>query len=443
MSDTIKNVMTVKQTLKCGLHSPEKWQEDYNGYDADDMSNLPNYAPVGVYTVDEYPACPDNWEHGSDIAGSYFASLAEDGALWLDFNGCFDHTHDVAVVLSVQGINPITGQTMVGDNPLRMEQYHKTCPIHGTEFKQDYLCEDCGFKWPGQNYLSTTGTPFGMLWLDGFRTPDGKVRQYIISAEKMRGIAAQVMEKRGEDSEDRVFAIGVAFYISKDKKPDMPKLERKDPQELGFIGNVGIGSTTNPMFFSPMHTPGGWSGGKKKYGSSNSGGFIGFSSVSKSSSNSNSSSTGGGSDAIRASSVSIPDSHDGDAVSHSCDIELTSGSLEIDSFDGGDMMSLDGAMQYAATDITILTGADARAKRPEMYETVTPVTPVKKLEVGAGALVSQRVYDDPKNLKKYWEETPAGMIYINYCDEETLKKILDGGKKATKKDGFLDGVQVG
>ena len=45
--------------------------------------------------------------------------------------------------------------------------------------------------------------------------------------------------------------------------------------------------------------------------------------------------------------------------------------------------------------------------------------------------------------KKYWEETPAGMIYINYCDEETLKKILDGGKKATKKDGFMDEIQVG
>jgi hypothetical protein len=74
---------------------------------------------------------------------------------------------------------------------------------------------------------------------------------------------------------------------------------------------------------------------------------------------------------------------------------------------------------------------------------VETVTPVKKLEVGAGALVSQRIYDDPKNLKKYWEETPAGMIYINYCDEVTLKKILDGGKKATKKDGFMDGVQVG
>ena len=25
-----------------------------------------------------------------------------------------------------------------------MEQYHKTCPVHGTEFKQDYFCEDCG-----------------------------------------------------------------------------------------------------------------------------------------------------------------------------------------------------------------------------------------------------------------------------------------------------------
>jgi len=125
----MNNTMKVKQTLVCGLHSPEKWQEDYNGYDADDKHNLPNGNPINIHAVDEYPACPDNWEHGSDIAGSFFAGLHEDWALWLDFNECFNHTHDVAVVLSVQGINPITGQTMVGDNPLRMEQYHRELPL--------------------------------------------------------------------------------------------------------------------------------------------------------------------------------------------------------------------------------------------------------------------------------------------------------------------------
>jgi len=400
------NVMTVKQTLTCGLHSPEKWQEDYNGCDKD-AGELPNYAPVKVYTVDEYPACPDNWEHGSDIAGSYFTGLDEDGALWIDFNDCFDHTHDVAVVLSVQGINPITGQTMIGDNPLRMEQYHTTCPIHGTEFKQDYFCEDCGFSWPGQNYLSTTGTPFQLLWLDGFRTPDGNVRQYIITAEKMRGIAAQVME----NSEERVFAIGVAFYLSKNKKPEMPK--ETEPRKTHQYGG---GPVHSQNFFSPMHTSQSWSLG----GNISSSSSMSCSSTSQRSTISN----------FRGRAKK------GTGQSFAADLG-TNISCSVDS---GDLLA---SNMIDPSFGRVVDEGDEAFGVVDSLEAVETVTPVKKLEVGAGALVNQKVYDDPKSLKNYWEEKPAGMIYLNYCDLETMKKILDGGKKATKKDGFLNGVQVG
>jgi hypothetical protein len=75
-------------------------------------------------------------------------------------------------------------------------------------------------------------------------------------------------------------------------------------------------------------------------------------------------------------------------------------------------------------------------------QSVQPVVPVKKLEIGAGALIKQRVYDDPK-MMDYWEQKPAGMIYINYCDEETKKMIIDGGRRADEKDGFLKDVKVG
>ena len=457
MNATVKNTMTVKQTLKCAINAPEKWQDDYNDCDSEDFSNLPDLAPAPVYSVDDYAACPDNWEHGSDIAGSYFVGLAEDGALWLDFNECFNHTHDVAVVLSVQGINPITGQTLIGDNPLRMEQYHKNCPVHNTPFKQDYFCDDCGFSWPGQNYMSTTGTPFGMFWLDGFRTPDGNVRQYVISAEKMRSVAAQVMEKRGEDAEDRVHAIGIAFYLSKDKKPEIPKFEMPKFEEpaayMGSLANSGS-SLSSPLCFSPMHTPQNWKSNHVKGSTSGS---------STSSSSTSSVSSQPSNKSLRskmhlmAQSMVKPIrkslSHDNvDAVLG----EKTCGDI-YESLDllGGDPIST--SMDYGCDSIHVMDEAESRAKRPEMYtgnrvsnldmdevaQPVETVVPVKKLEVGAGALVSQRVYDDPKNLKKYWEEKPAGMIYVNYCDPETLKKILDGGKKATKKDGFMDGVQVG
>ena len=57
-------------------------------------------------------------------------------------------------------------------------------------------------------------------------------------------------------------------------------------------------------------------------------------------------------------------------------------------------------------------------------------------------MIRQCVYDDPK-LMDYWEKKPAGMIYINYCDEETKKKILDAGRRADKKDGFMKDIKVG
>jgi len=204
--------MSVKEDLKCVFNMPEKIKSEFNS--EEEMAHfLPPYAPADVYPVDEYEACPTNWMNGSDVTSSYFVGVKEDHGMWLDFNECFYHTHDVAVVISIQGINPITGQKMVAEKALKLEQYHKKCPIHKVNFKQDRYCEKCGFKWPGQNYLSTTGTPEMMMWLDGFRTPEGKVRQYIFTEDKMRGVANQLI------GEARVFAIGIAYYLSKHKKP--------------------------------------------------------------------------------------------------------------------------------------------------------------------------------------------------------------------------------
>lgn len=388
MSDKNKNSMSVKQTLKCEIHSPQKWQEDYNGSYPEDSNALPSYDPINVHIVDEYPACPNNWMHGSDMASSYFAGLKEDKAIWLDFNECFNHTHDVAIVLSVQGINPITGQTMIGDNPLRMEQYHKKCPVHESSFKQNYFCEECGFNWPGQNYISTTGTPFGRFWIDGFRTPEGNVRQYIITAEKMKGVAAQIMK----NSEDRVFAIGMAFYLSKKKKPEIAKYERK-PQEYQQSNNKDSTFSFPPMFFSPMHRPHNWNNMTNNtfFSSSSS---VSCNNVSRGNSLSN--------DNIASNKVLI-----------ASNLNNRQGDMDMSCFDAFDK------------------------EKTEEAESV------KKLEVGAGALVNQRIYDDPKNLKEYWEEKPAGMIYLNYCDEETLKSILDCGRKGTKKDGFMKNIKVG
>jgi len=401
--------MSVKDDLKCVFNMPAKLSSQF-GDDEEESHGLPPYAPSDVYSVDEYEACPTNWMHGSDTASSYFIGVKEDHGMWLDFNECFYHTHDVAVVISIQGINPITGQKMVAEKALRLEQYHKKCPIHNTNYKQDRYCEKCGFKWPGQNYLSTTGTPEMMMWLDGFRTPEGKVRQYIFTEDKMKGVASQLI------GEERVFAIGIAYYLSKNKK--LYTLQR--PQERDS--------------FNPILMPTG------VWNQDNSGTPINQS-----------------------------------WITTCCDFDGLGGDLEIDSFAGdisigsaGDR-SIGSCLNEAANDPdkTIVThhsfDANAlkasssvnptkgrlsskknmlRGRSASKSLSVKPVTPVKKFEIGAGALIKQRVYDDPKMID-YWEERPAGLIYINYCDEETQKKILDAGRRADKKDGFMKDIKIG
>ena len=186
------------------------------------VHGLPPYGPCNAYAVDEYPGCPDNWEHGSSKASSYFVPVQSNRGMWFDFTANSRHTHNVAVVISVQGVNPITGKKVTA---LNLEQYRDTCPECKVAFQQDRYCPQCKYKWPAQNYLASTTSH--KMWIDGFRNEQGEVRQYIITEEEIRGIAAQVIGK------DRVWAIGFAFYLSKEPKP---------PPRAGIIRSASLGA---------------------------------------------------------------------------------------------------------------------------------------------------------------------------------------------------------
>ena len=190
--------------LKCVINTPKAIEDK-----KDEVHSLPPYAKQDVFLVDEYESCPENWIHGSSNSSSYFLGVQEGTGLWLDFNQNCYNTHDVAVVVSIQGINPITGQKTL---KTEMEQYIDKCPVHNKEFQQDRFCPKCKFKWPKQNYLSTASCFSGQFWLDGFRMPDGKVRQWVFTKDTIRGVAKNII------GEDRVFAIGLAFYKSKKPK---------------------------------------------------------------------------------------------------------------------------------------------------------------------------------------------------------------------------------
>lgn len=179
----------------CELHMPDKVSDDK-------VNQLPPYAHTHAYRVDDYERSASKWPKSSKDIGSYFVGVREDKGLWLDFNDNNNLDHDVAIVISIQGVNPITGQP----TELRLEQYEKKCPVHNVNFEENRHCPKCGFCWPAQNYISTTGTTVGRLWLYGFRMPDGKVRQYVFTADELKGIASQIV------GDKRPYSIGIAFY---------------------------------------------------------------------------------------------------------------------------------------------------------------------------------------------------------------------------------------
>jgi len=463
--------MKVKE-LSATFHLPTKLQPTFGADGKELAQQLPPCNPMPAFPVDMYPACPRTWMHGSDMASSYFVPVEEEKGLWIDFNECEKFGYDVAVVISVQGINPITGQKT---DKLRLEQYKKKCPVHDVSFKQDRFCPKCGFKWPSQNYVTTTSTPEGYLWIDGFRNPNGTVRQYIFTEEEMKSIAGQLIGK------DKVFAIGIAFYISKKKKET--KSDDSDFNEMlkqvnsgdnaasysppaymghgsktpfiGFVGGMTKGGSAGdvvhaqPMFFSPMHQPQNWKNSSSSSSSTSSGSASTRKGLNKRKGVVTSPSA---KDLLRG--ASIGDANISCCVNNETMPMATSGmdmsldgtlaeinELQVDSFEGDAVEILAAAAVSPA-----ISPEDALVEETEVPEVidaseVEEIDPVKNLEIAAGALIKQQIHEDPKKMD-YWEPEPFGMIYVNYCDPETAKRILAQGRIKEKADGFMDGAKL-
>lgn len=318
--------------------------------EGDGVHKLPPYDKQKVHVVDLYKDCPSNWMHGSSKASSYFLVLRPGRHLWIDLNANFKHTHNIAIVLSIQGINPITGQQT---KELRLEKYEENCPIHNIKLGHGRYCDKCGYQLPAQNYISTVSTPHGFLWIDGFRAENGIIRGFLITEDTVRGVANQLI------GEDRVFAIGIAFYLSKEPKP--APIGRSFLRSSG-PGMSSVSGASNSKIFS-----------NEVFGASS----------------------------MSLTTCSMKPNND-------CQdsIELTSGGIE-----------------------QLSRGISRN---------------VKKLEIAAGAKINQEFYRDPQSLDFYQDE-PAGIIYVNYCTEEDCDRILASGPKDLTKggEGFLAGLKVG
>ena len=179
---------------------------------------LPPGTAVPVFPIAALPAAPENWGRA---AGTYVVPVSSEVGLWFDFT--MNDPINTAILLSIKGMNPITGQKI---NTIDLEQYKDKCPIHGCNLSHERYCDECGYKLPPQNYVSAPG----VLWVDGTRQPDGTVRQFFFTEDEERDVASAVIGKK-----NTVPAFGFAFF-----KPKIPRVREKEILTRGIdIPNIG------------------------------------------------------------------------------------------------------------------------------------------------------------------------------------------------------------
>jgi hypothetical protein len=355
----------------CEFNSPEAVM-------GEGLNGLPPYRQIQSELVDDYENCPNSWMKSDSKIKSYFVGVEKKHGMWLDFNKCRSHEHDIAILISIQGINPITG--LVYED--KLIHHLDNCPKCNKPFGLNRHCEDCGYQWPKQNYLCTTGTPDGRLWLDGFRTIDGEIRQYVFTDEIIKGVAANII------GDKRVFAIGISFFKSKEKKK-----------------------------FNPIYG----NGYKFKY-------------------------KHGKSDWTLTKTGDIPDDvpeitwDDVPGITWISQQDKNTHDINFISSNTGVAESA----YYCQTSLTCDSNARGilrgNTKSVNFKSNLTFDEPTQ-IEIGAGNKINQKIYDDPKDLN-YWEEEPIAKICINYCAKELFDEITSSGKRDynKNKDGFLKGI---
>ena len=384
---------------------------------------LPPYSPVKPYLCDHYN-CPEHWMPSTGRLASYFLPVKPDSAMWLDFTSNANKTHDVAVVISVQGINPITG--MPQGDPV-MIQYKDECPKCKTAFKANRMCETCGYKWPKQNYLCTTSGQ--KLWIDGFRAADGMIRQYIFTEETAKGVAANII------GEQRVYAIGLAFFTSKQPKPK-PILQ----QQVFRCSTPVFGNQTNDSYmYKKMDNFHGvidnylnpTSATDAVYGRPAPAVYgAGFAPAFYSDSCTNLT-LGGYEKDVRATAK---------VISRKGAVHQDSGGQGIQASSGQFTVSANASVNYIAPEDrrNLCCGPTMDSIEIDQQAETTSL----KLEIGAGNEINQDFGEDPNNLD-YWNAEPEALICINYCTNSELKKILENPKKIkVKEHGFMQAIPV-
>lgn len=334
-----------------------------------DSNKLPSGMPIPILPVDFLKDRPDFWIGGEN---SYVCPVDSDWALW--FNWQMNRKTDVAILPSIKGMNPLTGQKI---NGLSLEKYVEKCPIHNCDFQYGKFCPECNFKWPIQNYISDPDP----LYLDGFRTADGNVRQFYFTEDMTKSIPELIIGK-----ENTVPAFGFCFYKSKIKNEiqyeDGKRLKNKMPENTDSGSRLIRSSGGEARFRSCMHLE-----RKVKLPNESSTYF-----------------------------VSNTSSETKYASSFNCS------TLDNDCLDKSKLLS---------------KGIEKSFLRSVTLDNV-------EVGIGAGSKIQQKFIGDSKMIND-WEEKPAAIMRIYFVFREQFEKYVESGLNnlSGEKDGYLSGLPIG
>lgn len=384
-----------------------------------DEDGLPLGIPIPCLPVDYLKERPDFWIGGY---GSYVCPVDSDWALW--FNWTMNNWNNTAILPSVKGMNPISGQRISG---LSLEQYREKCPVHNEKFKHKKLCEKCGFEWPDQNFISNP-TPF---YLDGFRTSDGKVRQFYFTEEMSKSIPELVIGK-----EDTVPAFGFCFYNLKDiKTSDFEDGNRfQDKKSEEYFKNYATTRT---------HVIRDYSKGVKFRKSCDCGGTFTSHTDTKWMTLTNSSPiSDGGLDVKISAFNSTGKIGMGDDSPHD---SLYISDASVKAVPAAACFHLNSSMSdYKCS--KKLTKGSSSTKLTKTMGGSSPIRVRRSVEVGIGAgeEIAQEISRDKRSVD-IWQERPAAIFRIYFVFQEQFEKYAKAGLKEIKseRDGFLAGCPVG
>jgi len=341
---------------------------------------LPPGSPIPVYPMSALPGAPHDWVRGP---GSYVCPVDPDWGLWFDWT--MNDGLNTAVLPSVKGMNPITGRKL---ESLALEQYSDNCPVHNKPLGHGKMCEECGFKWPPQNYVCHPS----VLWWDGFRTTDGKVRQFFFSAEDEKDIPSLVIGKNNV-----VPAFGFAFF-----RPKNPRQAMTSHTRGGWMSSPGISDGYDHLY--KKYVQGG-------HGEVYTSGHIPMSATNDSSDYS-------------------------DTVVFSCNACASAEPLAVEQ----ELKDLSMEREEKTSGRIFKNSEQVRERggRGKM-------SPTRAVSVGAGAEIRQDLRQDSLGLDG-WQKEPSGIIRLYFCFEAQFHKIVkDGGIKEVQqvKEGYLKGLPVG